>query len=131
MYPLPKRHSSAAWQIWKQFFAPLILFKLQKTNTDQWNLNLWGIAERPIWRFSAKRGFNIPGLLYEAAGIKTQGIGQRRVFYRQELFVRYEGHLNKPYYDVEFGDQVFQLTEQEWYQVRPHLAPKGKNNVGI
>jgi hypothetical protein len=74
----------------------------------------------------------MPGLFYTAPLLKIQGLGYRNVEKDTVLMVRKDSR--DEFYDVEFfggqggAEQVFHLSNSEWYQIAPLLEeslPRG------
>lgn len=122
--------------IYQLFFGRLIFYKPESLTIKEWMDELFDIKHREISRFIVARPFQMPGLLYETANNKIQGIGYREVPAGAELWVRHDAK-NPDQYDVEWvsphgiGDQVFCLDPFQWNFVRWHSSEKEVERVRI
>jgi hypothetical protein len=98
------------------------------TDTEFLNL-LWDVKRRQICAYRALREFQIPGLFLEGGVHPVEGItAGRRIIRGQLVYARKAD--DQPYYDLEFGDSVFRLTQREWKSVEASLR-KAQGNVEI
>lgn len=118
--------------VWDYFFKPLLYYRPNDVLFDDWFRFLFHTDQRSITQYRARADFRMPGLFYVTAMYKVQGIGGRDVREGQMLMVRKD--TRDEFYDVEFfggqggRDQVFQLSNIEWYRIAPKLEevpPRG------
>jgi hypothetical protein len=115
--------------IYQWFFAPLVHYKPAEMPIKDWMELLFDFRNRDIVRYVATKPFKMPGLFYQAANIKVQGMGYRKVAVGDAMWVRHDAR-NPRVVDIEVqtgaGDQVFQLTSSEFNRIGPNLREEEK-----
>lgn len=114
--------------IYKWFLMPLTRFKPQTVDLTLWWDHLFHVSDRTFQQFEVKNFFRMPGLYFERPSVKIQGAGERKVFARDRLVVRFDASAPDAI-DVELirddHSETFQLTGSEWRGVQPYLRPLG------
>lgn len=125
--PRPDPYTQGSYRtIYEKFFGPLIYYKPNAYTIKDWLEALFHLKGRDIIRYVAKRPFEMPGLFYQSALIKTQGLGYRAVPEGTEVFARIDD-TTPDNIDVEFcggqggAIQVFALNQSEWGWVKLQL----------
>jgi len=108
------------------FVAPILRHKPNGIKPSEFLNEMWGVKDRPIKLYTAKRKFECRALMKVNNNVPTQGLGLMRFKHHDQVMVR----LEKEHVDCEiiFGSshryQVFQLTYDQWRDARIHLVEK-------
>jgi hypothetical protein len=129
--PVPERADPYAEgsinRIWEKFFAPLLLFRPDSILLqDFFQKTLFHLPDRTIEKFRARHDFKLPGLLYKAAYVKIQGIGNRQL--RKSDVVIVSKDVTEKFYKVELvrkglPEEVYHLSESQWNAIAAKLRP--------
>lgn len=143
--PRPEPHTQGVLAIiYKHFFGALIKYKPGNYATDyttdprmrgaaesasamtlkEWMEALFHLKDRDITRYISGKNFKMPGLYYQTANVKVQGIGYRTVNAGDEVYVRTDATIPDSV-DVEVlgsRQNVFCLTRLEWNRIAPNLV---------
>lgn len=116
-------------QIYELFFKPLVQqYSEEEQSADSFMEELFRPDLRPISQWKVVKNFKMPGLYYDAASVKVQGIGYRKMALKTIVMARIDERDETV--DIEFfggpgkKDQVFCLTKLEWEWVKLHLVPE-------
>jgi hypothetical protein len=115
--------------IYEKFIKPLRIYCPAEWEEQEWFAYLFNIDNVTIETYYAKSGFSVPGLYKDTPLRPIQGIGYRYIQPSMPIWVRKDNRRND--YDVSFMgngiEQVYLLTDSEWYMIRPRLKKAGED----